>query len=253
MVYFFGPLRTNILVLGIDDSLERGQLGRSDTMILATVDPLVPYIGMLAIPRDLWVDVPGVGEQRINTAYFFAESERTGGGARAAVATVHANFDVPVQYYAVLHMEGLVDVVDALDGVEIRLDRAQGGLSAGTHQLDGKQALAFVRERYSADDFSRMLQAQVLIRAMVKKSLIPANWHRLPGFFAAISGAIETNLPAWQWPRLGFAFLRGAVFGIDGRTVTREMVTPFQTSGGAQVLIPNWEAIQPLLEDMFGV
>jgi hypothetical protein len=63
VLYFFGPLRTNILLLGTDDSPERGAVGRTDTIILATVVPLKPYVGMLSIPRDLWVTVPGVGEQ----------------------------------------------------------------------------------------------------------------------------------------------------------------------------------------------
>src|SRR5512140_1513587 len=67
LLYFFAPLRTNILLLGTDDSPQRGALGRTDTIILTTVSPLVPYIGMLSIPRDLWVRVPNVGEQRINT------------------------------------------------------------------------------------------------------------------------------------------------------------------------------------------
>src|SRR5688500_11987362 len=88
LLYFFAPLRTNILLLGTDDSPERGSVGRTDTIILATVVPLKPYVGMLSIPRDLWVTVPGVGEQRINTAYFFAESNEAGSGARAALQTI---------------------------------------------------------------------------------------------------------------------------------------------------------------------
>src|SRR5215204_235234 len=66
-LYFLAPLRTNILLLGTDDSIERGSVGRTDTIILITVVPLKPYVGMLSIPRDLWVQVPGVGEQRIKS------------------------------------------------------------------------------------------------------------------------------------------------------------------------------------------
>ncbi|MCI0549676.1 MAG: hypothetical protein L0287_01840 [Anaerolineae bacterium] len=62
---------------------------------------------------------------------------------------------------------------------------------------------------------------------------------------------IDTNIPLWQLPRLLFALLRSALFGVDSQTTTRDMVTPFQTSAGAQVLAPNWEAINPLLKDMF--
>ena len=61
LVYFLAPLRTNILLLGTDDSPERGSVGRTDTIILTTVVPLKPYVGMLSIPRDLWVSIPGGG------------------------------------------------------------------------------------------------------------------------------------------------------------------------------------------------
>jgi hypothetical protein len=68
----------------------------------------------------------------------------------------------------------------------------------------------------------------------------------------SLSQVIDTNIPLWQWPRLLFALLRALLFGIDSQTIAREMVTPFQTSQGAQVLAPNWDAINPLLLRMFG-
>src|SRR5690606_30026647 len=114
LFYFFAPLRTNILLLGTDDAPERGAIGRTDTIILTTIVPLRPYIGMLSIPRDLWVTIPYVGEQRINTAYFFAESNQRGTGPRAAAQTIHENFDISVRYYVVVHMLDLISAVDAL-------------------------------------------------------------------------------------------------------------------------------------------
>ncbi len=252
LLYFFAPLRTNILLLGTDDSPERGSVGRTDTIILTTVVPLKPYVGMLSIPRDLWVNVPGVGEQRINTAYFFAESNESGSGPRAALQTIRENFGVPVRYYAVIHMSGLTAVVDALNGVDISLDSPLGGYPAGTHHLSGAEALNFVRERSSSDDFSRMVRAQVLISALFRKGLNPSNWSLLPGFISSLTQVVDTNVPLWQLPRLLFALLRAFLFGIESETITREMVTPFQTSQGAQVLAPNWEAINPLLSRMFG-
>jgi LCP family protein required for cell wall assembly len=245
-------LRTNFLLLGTDDSPERGSLGRTDTIILASVVPLRPYVGMLSIPRDLWVQVPGVGEQRINTAYFFAEANQPGSGAGAAMETIRENFDVPVRYYAVVHMLGLVSVIDALGGVDISLEEPLGGLPAGAHHLNGTQALDFVRERSTSDDFGRMARTQVLLSATLKAALRPAAWGNLPQFLTALTQTVETNLPFWQWPRMGFALLRAPVFGIDSRAISREMVTPFQTSQGAQVLAPNWEAIRPVLKEMFG-
>ena len=252
LAYFFAPLRTNILFLGTDDSRERGSVGRTDTIILGTVVPLKPYVGMLSIPRDLWVSVPGVGEQRINTAYFFAEANETGSGPRAVLQTIRENFGVPVRYYALIHMTGLTSIVDALGGVDIQLGSPSGGFPAGSHHLNGEEALNFVRERSSSDDFSRMVRTQVLFSAMIKKAIHPAYWLSLPQFIHALTQVIETNIPLWQLPRLLFAFLRAFLFGIDAQTITREMVIPTQTSQGAQVLLPDWEAINPLVRRMFG-
>jgi LCP family protein required for cell wall assembly len=250
LLYFFAPLRTNILILGADDSATRGPVGRSDTLILSSVSPY--YTGLLGIPRDLWVSVPGVGEQRINTAYFFAEAQQRGSGARAAMDTVRQDFGVAVHNYVVLHMGGLAEIVDALGGVDVSLDKPMAGYPPGTYHLDGTQALAFIRERYTSDDFSRMKQGQVLIAAGLKKGLNPANWQYLPATLIATSQAVDTNIPIWLYPRLGLALVRTAIFGMDGRTITREMVFPFQTDQGAQVLAPNWEAINPVLKEMFG-
>jgi LCP family protein required for cell wall assembly len=252
LVYFFAPIRTNILILGADDSPERGFIGRTDTIILASVVPLKPYIGMLSIPRDLWVEIPGVGEQRINTAYFYAETEAAGSGAEAAKATIQQNFGVPVRYHTVIHMTGLISLVDALGGIDLVLDTSLGGLPAGTHHLNGVQALAFVRERSTSDDFGRMQRAQALLSAALRKAFKPSTWRDLPKIAQAISQTMDTNIPFWQIPRLTFALLRAPLIGVDSRTITREMVTPYQTSGGAQVLLPNWEASRPLLQEMFG-
>lgn len=252
LLYFFAPLRTNILLLGTDDSPERGSVGRTDTIILGTIVPLKPYVGMLSIPRDLWVTVPNVGEQRINTAYFFAEANQPGTGPGAAVQTIRDNFGISVHYYAVIHMPGLTSVVDTLGGVDIDLDSPIGELSAGPHHLNGSDALAFVRERSSSDDFSRMVRSQILLSSVLKKVLHPANWISLPSLIISLTRVVDTNIPLWQWPRLLFALLRAFLFGIDSQTITREMVTPFRTSQGAQVLAPNWDAINPLLQRMFG-
>jgi LCP family protein required for cell wall assembly len=252
LAYFLAPLRTNILLLGTDDSPDRGAVGRTDTIILTTIIPTRPYVGMLSIPRDLWVNVPGVGEQRVNTAYFFAETGKSGTGAEAAMQTIRNNFGVTVRYYALIHMFGLVKAVDALDGVDIQLNAPTEGWEAGNYHLNGAQALEFVRERSSSDDFSRMKRTQTIVVALAGKTLQPAVWPRLPGFLYAIFQAVDTNIPVWEIPRLLFALVRVPFFGVDSRVITRDMVLPFQTSGGAQVLAPDWDAINPVLMEMFG-
>lgn len=250
LLYFFFPFRTNVLILGVDDSPTRGPVGRSDTIILSTITPY--YTGLLGIPRDLWVTVPGVGDQRINTAYFFAEAQQRGSGPVAAMNTIRQNFGVTVHNYLVVHMAGVSEFVDSLGGIDVTIKSPMAGYSQGTYHLDGTQALAFARERYSSDDFSRMKQGQILILAVAKKLLSPAGLsHLIPAMITA-SQTIETNIPVWLYPRIAVAMLRAAIFGIDGRTITREMVMPFKTDLGAQVLAPNWDAINPVLKQVFG-
>jgi hypothetical protein len=98
-----------------------------------------------------------------------------------------------------------------------------------------------------------MRRTQVLMVSLAGEVLQPANWGKLPAFLYSALQALDTNIPLWQIPRLTFVLLRVPLFGIDARVIEREMVIPFQTSGGAQVLGPNWEAIQPMLREMFGI
>jgi LCP family protein required for cell wall assembly len=252
-VYFLAPLRTNILVLGIDRRPEEGAApSRTDTMILTTIVPLKPYVGMLSIPRDLWVTVPGIGENRVNTAYFFAENERAGNGSYAAMDTVRLNFGVDVNYYVLVEFDSVQRIADNLGGVEIYLDTPMSGYPAGTHRLNGEQSLAFVRDRQGTDDFFRMSRGQLFLKSLGKQMLNPGSWEHIPNLALVIMDSVETNIPFWLWPRLGFALLRAGPDGIDSQVISREMVNPFTTSGGAQVLAPNWDNINPMLMEMFG-
>ncbi len=252
LLYFLAPLRTNILILGIDRAPDGSALGRSDTNILLSINPLRPDVRMLSIPRDLWVNIPGVGENRINTAHFFAEIEQPGSGPRATLETIRVNFGLDVPYYVRLRFDSVQPIVEAMGGITLELDQPTAGYPAGRHTLNGEQALAFARNRSGTDDFYRMAQGQLLFKAAFRQMLNPASWNRLPAVAAAALESVDTNLPVWLWPRLGLALLRAGPDGIDNRTLDREMVTPFTTSGGANVLLPNWERINPLLQEMFG-
>lgn len=251
-IYLFLPLRSNILMLGIDSRPQESQASRTDTMVLVTVIPTGPYIGMLSIPRDLWVTIPGVGENRINAAHFFAESASPGSGPDIAKQTVAVNFGVRVPYYMRIRFEGLTRFVDALGGVPIDLPAPMSGYEAGRHRLDGKQALAFVRDRQGSDDFFRMQRGQIFLRGVLRQVLSPLSWARLPAAGAVLLTSVDTDLPVILWPQLGLALLRAGPDGIDGRTITREMARGFTTAGGAAVLAPQWEAINPVLLEMFG-
>jgi polyisoprenyl-teichoic acid--peptidoglycan teichoic acid transferase len=250
-VYLFYPNRTNILILGLDYADSESPVARSDTIIVSTFVPLEPYVGLLSIPRDLWVVIPNIGENRINTAHFFAESQNPGSGPQATMDTIKLNMGITVPYYIRIKFVGFIDVVDTLGGLEIEIPEAMAGYLAGKHYLTGKKALAFARSREYADDFQRMQQAQLLIKALFKNILFPRNWARLPSVAKAAFESVDANIPIWLYPRIGLAVLRAGPSGFDSRVIDREMVTPFITEQGAAVLLPKWEMIYELVDEMF--
>lgn len=250
--FLLTPLPTRLLILGIDRTPDGTALGRSDTIILAQINPLKPDVRLLSIPRDLWVPIPGNGENRINTAHFFAEANQPGSGPKATLQVINESFGVPVRYYVRIRFDGFLNVINAMGGVDLVLSKPMGKYEAGTHHLNGEEALAFARDRKGADDFFRMEHAQVLMVSAGRQMLSPLAWGHIPAVMAALGQSVNTNVPVILWPRLGFALLRATLTGIDTRTITREMVTPWTTDQGAQVLLPNWDAINPLMKEMFG-
>lgn len=250
--YALFPGKTTILVMGVDDRTPGGALGRTDTLILAAIQPHVPSVGLLSIPRDLWIVLPDGSQNRINTAHFFAEAEQEGSGPAAAAQVVETNFRIEVDYTVRLRFDNFGALVDALGGVEINLSEPMSGYEAGAHLLDGTQALAFVRDRAGSDDFARMARGQIFLRALLAQIAQPANWARLPQALSLLLDSIDTDIPLWLYPRLGIAVLRVGADGINSRTITRAQVAPFQTEGGAQVLGPVWELIDPLVNEVIG-
>ena len=195
VVYLLFPLRTNLLILGIDRAPEGTDASRTDTNILLSVIPLRPTVNMLSIPRDLWVTLPNGGEDRINTAHFYAEAAQPGSGPQAALETVRGNFGVSVRYYARIRFDGVQEIVDSMGGVTINLPAPMSGYDAGPHTLNGEQALAFARDRQGTDDFFRMQRGQLLIQSVIVKMINPLNWGYLPGTAAATLRSVDTNLP----------------------------------------------------------
>ncbi len=251
--FLFSPGKTDILVLGIDRIVDgTGSMGRSDTLVMVQVDPRQPRIATLAIPRDLWVNIPGVGENRINTAHYFAEINEPGSGPAATAQTIKENFGISSSYYVRIHLEGVPAVIDAMGGVTIDLKEATALYPVGQHHLNGTQALAFVRDRKNADDFFRMEHGELFIKAAAQQMLNPLTWLRLPLILAALPKAIDTNIPTTQIPALALALLRVGPANIESHTLPREDTTPYVTDAGAQVLLPRWDLINPLVQEIFG-
>jgi polyisoprenyl-teichoic acid--peptidoglycan teichoic acid transferase len=249
--YLLYPNHSNILLLGIDYADPWNAVSRSDTIMLLTFNPLKPSVTLLSIPRDLWVNIPGVGENRINTAHFYAEVQQPGSGPRALLETIQANFDVQAHYFLRIRFESFRDIVDALGGIDVTITEPMAGYEPGKYHFTGRKALAFVRDRSNADDFFRMSHGQFMLRAVFKNMLRPVKWPRLPAVIREFFHAVDTNIPVWMWPRLAFTLLRTGPGGIDSYIVGREMVTPTMTDQGAMVLMPNWTTIRLLANKLF--
>ena len=155
-------------------------------------------------------------------------------------------------YYIRIQFAGFQSFVDRLGGIPITIDQPVGKLPAGSHTLDGEMALAYVRDRSGTDDFTRLLRGQSFLRATLARLAQPAAWPRIPSAAAALFAGLDTNLPAWQIPRLGFCILRVGANGVRTIAMDRSMATGFTTAAGAQVLAPNWTRINPILLEVFG-
>lgn len=157
------------LILGVDE--RTGDVGRSDTMILLTVNPEEGTTKMLSIPRDTYTEIIGMGmKDKINHAYAF-------GGMEMSVLTVEALLDIPIDYVAKVNMEGFMEIVDFVGGITVQNSFAFTAGSAtfeeGPISLDGEQALAYVRMRYDdpSGDFGRQDRQKQVIQEVLKKGV----------------------------------------------------------------------------------
>lgn len=257
--------RTNILVLGLDRRPSEGYVVRSDTMMLVTVYPPGPRVALLSIPRDLYVAVPGHGESRINTAHFWGENAAPGGGPALAMETVAQNLGVPVHRYVRVDFAAFRAIVDAIGGIDIVVEQpivddayptddygvTHIEIPAGPQHMDGETALRYARSRHGSSDFERAERQQQIFIALARRLLDPAAWPRLPLVYAAVVDHVDTNLTFWDLLLLAPTCLRVGAEGIERYAITREMTEPLTTDSGAAVLLPRWEAIRPLIQDLF--
>lgn len=259
--------RTNLLLLGLDRRPDDTTfVSRTDTLILMTIYPAKNYVGMLSIPRDLWITLPDGSANRINVAHFFAEANTPGAGPTASQQTVQSNFGVDVPYYLRLDFAGFIKIVDAVGGIEIDVPAplfddeyptydygiTTVSFEAGPQHLNGEQALAYARIRHGSSDFQRAERQGRVIAAFVQRLSQPATWPRLPALLRAIGESVDTNLSLLDMARLAPTLLRVGPAGLDQRVIEGPMVQPHTTESGASVQLPVWEAINPVLLEMFG-
>jgi LCP family protein required for cell wall assembly len=214
----------------------------------------------------LWVVLPGGFEDRINAAHVYGEIDQPGSGPVAAIVTVRANFGVDVHRYVRLDLAGFVRIVDAMGGIDLDVPAPlvdnfyptydygvqTMAFEAGPQHMDGEHALAYARIRHGSSDFQRAERQQLVIRAVLAQLLNPLAWPRLPLVAAAIGQSVDTDLSLVDLARLSPTLLWVGPSGIDSRVIEGNMVQPTTTERGADVLLPVWDNINPVLLEMFG-
>lgn len=216
-----GASRVNILFLGLDErDWVAGQgAPRSDTMILFTIDPLSKTAGMISIPRDLWVNIPGFGYSRINTAYSSGEGNKLpGGGPGLAMKTVEQLLGVPIQYYAQVDFKAFEEAIDAMGGLYICIPEAINVSVIGRDKkfsidnecqtLPGYLVLGYARNRKTqGGDIDRAKRQQLVIMALRDQIFSPQNFPHMvsiaPDVYREASAGLNTNMTFDEALKLG--------------------------------------------------
>jgi polyisoprenyl-teichoic acid--peptidoglycan teichoic acid transferase len=267
-----GSGRVNMLIMGLDYrdwSDAPNEPSRTDSMILLTMDPVTNNAGMLSIPRDLWVNIPGYGEDKINTAYFNGEADKLpGGGAGMAVKTVESLLGITINYYAVIDFNAFVKFIDETGGVDIYVnddivvDPLGPGnavlLREGLLTLDGATALAYARARNTDHgDFDRAARQQQVILA-IRDNII--NYYGITKLvsnalpiYRQLASGVKTNLTLRQGLMMAY-FAQKIPEGNIHRGVIEEpeYATATFNTIGQYVLLPIPDQVSALLAQVFG-
>lgn len=185
----------SVLLLGIDTGdLGRTEQGRSDTLMVATVNPETNKTTLVSIPRDTYVEIVGHGTQdKINHAYAF-------GGAAMAMDTVENYLDIPIDHYVSINMMGIKELVDAVGGVDVNndLEFEQSGnhYAFGPIHLNGEQALGYIRMRYedSRGDYGRQLRQRTVVEGVMKKALSLDGVTQYQSILNSVEGNMKTDM-----------------------------------------------------------
>ncbi len=265
-----GIERVTVLVMGLDyrDTDVNDGPSRTDTMMLVSYDPVSQNVGILSIPRDLWVEIPGFGFDKINKAYFDAESYRLpGGGPALAMQTVQNLLGVPIDYYAVLDFGSFMTFIDEIGGIdvdvqeeELRIDPVGPGntirLHRGRHHLNGAAALAYARARSSeGGDFDRARRQQEVIFAVRDKILslenLPLLIAKAPNLWNTAMGGVRTNLTIDDILSLGWSAKSVARENIRNGTIGPDQLQSMQRIDELDVLIPDLSKVRALRDTIF--
>jgi len=274
--------RINILLMGVGGGSHEGPY-LTDTMMLVSIKPSTNQVGMLSIPRDLYVRIPNFGEGKINTAYALTRAKHPELAAESVKSIIETVFGVPVHYYAVIDFQGFAQVVDDLGGITINVENTlddpyypiEGGSNRGNGEfehlviykgiryMNGETALKYVRSRKAkgveGSDFARSRRQQKVILAIKEKLLSPGtlfNFSKINKIIEALNQHVDTNLQVWEMLRIYDITKDVPLPNINHIVLDDGPKSPLisPTSTDAYILIPrkgDWSDLQNIAKNVF--
>ncbi len=252
----------NILLFGVD-ARSLNERSRSDTIMIASIDTKNNAVKLTSLMRDMYVEIPGKGKNRINAAYAL-------GGPALAIKTVNTNFDMNITRYATVNFYSLEKIIDQIGGITIdvkkneidplnacirelnRLDPSNKGsyvTSAGRQTLNGRQAVAYSRIRkVGRDDFQRTERQRTVMNEMFKKAK-SVGVLKLPGLAEAILPNVETNITKSEMISLGITAVQHSGNAIEQYRLPVDGTYQSQSINGMAVLVPDMEENKKLLHE----
>lgn len=266
-----GKNRVSILMMGIDQRCDEEGPAHTDTMMVLTIDPVGLSAAILSLPRDLWVEIPNFGVDRINQANYYGEVyEYPGGGQALAVQTVEALLGVPIDYYVAVNFDAFVEVVDLIGGIDLDVpeaiddpdypDRCYGydpfSIEAGEQHLDGEAALKYARTRATfGGDVDRAGRQQAVILAVRQKifdlNSIPQLIAQAPQLWQTSQENVRTNMTLDEAIQLALLVQDIPRESIRTAVLDFNYVYNETTPDGRQVLVPVRENIRQLRDQLF--
>ena len=268
-----GTERFTILAMGWDrrptDPADAAY--RTDTMMLISIDPATATIGVLSIPRDLYVIVPGYNQlQRINSAFVLGELRQPGYGPDLTMQTVQYNLGMRVHDYIIVDFNTFTTVIDAIGGIDIdnpstindpQYPNMYYGydpfyLPAGPQHLDGATALKFARTRHGNSDFDRAERQQQVIMAVrdqvINVNNLPQVIVSAPTIWASVRDGLRTGLDFEQILQLGWYVKDIPMTSITMGVIDERYTYFYTTPRGELVVVPDRSLIGPLMTQIFG-
>jgi len=255
----------NVLLLGVDRNRGVIRGGRTDTIIIAAFSESDGQLGLISVPRDLYVQIPGQEPNRINAVWGLAK--RAHADPLVAVERVIADtLGLPIAHTLAIDLGVFETVIDAVGGVEVDVEcaifdsfvdsRIDGGrrqlhLEAGKQRLDGATAAMFVRSRHGRSDWSRARRQQLVLRSLHAELASADGLAMLPTVFGIVEDSIISDMTRIELLALARRVLEQDARKVHGTVIGRREVNYYRTERNWSVLLPEQEAIQNKLERLF--